>query len=420
MSDDRKPSPLPNKVSAIDIERSNSQTSDSKLVLGKSDSCEEKKTSCTSVAVKLVVSTLCGIIFGIMLEKARVFEPKAIRTQMVFETFIMLKMFLSAVASGQICLSILSLLPWTKSKFTKAFDAYTESFDEKGVLTSAIGAFALGSGMTLSGACPGMVLVQVGTWVPNAIFTLIGVLIGALTYGLVAPFIIRVTKPKAPYEKKNASTTFKVPFIALALPMAVFLSLTVFIIEWFWPWTKDLETLERTNPEGVNVVTALSWPPYASGIFVGVLQIPLVLFVGDTVGGSSAYVTLVSQWVITKKLQELFPYLAKKRTGVDNWWQVFYIGGAIFGAVVSALASSSLTKCQGAQVHVALFGGIILLWGARFASGCTSGHGISGMGMLAWLSFIAVPFMFGGGIVTAFAMRATGALDTYVNTTGAV
>ncbi|KAJ8311651.1 hypothetical protein KUTeg_011006 [Tegillarca granosa] len=331
MSDDRKPSPLPNKVSAIDIERSNSQTSDSKLVLGKSDSCEEKKTSCTSVAVKLVVSTLCGIIFGIMLEKARVFEPKAIRTQMVFETFIMLKMFLSAVASGQICLSILSLLPWTKSKFTEAFDAYTESFDEKGVLTSAIGAFALGSGMTLSGACPGMVLVQVGTWVPNAIFTLIGVLIGALTYGLVAPFIIRVTKPKAPYEKKNASTTFKVPFIALALPMAVFLSLT------------------RTNPEGVNVVTALSWPPYASGIFVGVLQIPLVLFVGDTVGGSSAYVTLVSQWVITKKLQELFPYLAKKRTGVENWWQVFYIGGAIFGAVVSALASSSLTKCQGAQ-----------------------------------------------------------------------
>lgn len=40
--------------------------------------------------------------------------------------------------------------------------------------------------------------------------------------------------------------------------------------------------------------------------------------------------------------------------------------------------------------------------------------------MLAWLSFIAVPFMFGGGIVTAFSMRATGALDTYVNITGAV
>lgn len=47
-----------------------------------------------------------------------------------------------------------------------------------------------------------------------------------------------------------------------------------------------------------------------------------MLFVGDTVGGSSAYVTIVSQWVITRKLQDLFPYLASKRTGVDNWWQV--------------------------------------------------------------------------------------------------
>ena len=40
------------------------------------------------------------------------------------------------------------------------------------------------------------------------------------------------------------------------------------------------------------------------------------------------------------------------------------------------------------------------------------------MGLLAWLSFIAVPFMFAGGIVTAFAMQATGALDDYVSSTG--
>ena len=48
---------------------------------------------------------------------------------------------------------------------------------------------------------------------------------------------------------------------------------------------------------------------------------------------------------------------------------------------------------------------------------CYSGHGLSGMGLLAWLSFIAVPFMFMGGIATGFAMKATGALDHYVELT---
>uniref|UniRef100_K1PUK1 Uncharacterized protein n=1 Tax=Magallana gigas TaxID=29159 RepID=K1PUK1_MAGGI len=49
-----------------------------------------------------------------------------------------------------------------------------------------------------------------------------------------------------------------------------------------------------------------------------------------------------------------------------------------------------------------------------------SGHGLSGMGLLTWLSFIAVPAMFAGGIVTAFSMQATGALDTYVTAMGDV
>lgn len=51
---------------------------------------------------------------------------------------------------------------------------------------------------------------------------------------------------------------------------------------------------------------------------------------------------------------------------------------------------------------------------------CYSGHGLSGMGLLTWLSFIAVPAMFAGGIVTAFSMQATGALDTYVTAMGDV
>ena len=44
--------------------------------------------------------------------------------------------------------------------------------------------------------------------------------------------------------------------------------------------------------------------------------------------------------------------------------------------------------------------------GSRVASGCTSGHGLSGMALMSTLSVFAVPFMFAGGIVTAFVYQA--------------
>ena len=53
------------------------------------------------------------------------------------------------------------------------------------------------------------------------------------------------------------------------------------------------------------------------------------------------------------------------------------------------------------RLVAAFIGGIIILYGARLADGCTSGHGISGSLQLAvsgWLFFIV---MFASGILTA-------------------
>lgn len=53
---------------------------------------------------------------------------------------------------GQLCLITLSLIPWTKEKFENSLKAYYCGFEKKSIITSAIGAFVLGSGMTLCGA----------------------------------------------------------------------------------------------------------------------------------------------------------------------------------------------------------------------------------------------------------------------------
>ena len=36
---------------------------------------------------------------------------------------------------------------------------------------------------------------------------------------------------------------FKLPYIALGLPMALALAVVVFLLEYFWDYTKDLTTL---------------------------------------------------------------------------------------------------------------------------------------------------------------------------------
>jgi uncharacterized membrane protein YedE/YeeE len=62
-------------------------------------------------------------------------------------------------------------------------------------------------------------------------------------------------------------------------------------------------------------------------------------------------------------------------------------------------------RSLGARVPVAFAAGFIMLFGARIAGGCTSGHGISGMAQLSVGSTLAVAAMFAGGILTATLMK---------------
>ncbi|KAK6999777.1 UPF0394 inner membrane protein YeeE, partial [Biomphalaria glabrata] len=95
----------------------------------------------------------------------------------------------------------------------------------------------------------------------------------------------------------------------------------------------------------------------------------------------------------------------KYMRGLGNWWQVFYVSGAILGARLSASASDTIGTVEGIGQWYSFFGGLVMLYGSRLAGGCTSGHGLSGMGLLALISFVAVPSMFAGGISTAFLMK---------------
>ncbi|MEJ7612578.1 MAG: YeeE/YedE thiosulfate transporter family protein, partial [Candidatus Fervidibacter sacchari] len=59
---------------------------------------------------------------------------------------------------------------------------------------------------------------------------------------------------------------------------------------------------------------------------------------------------------------------------------------------------------RGKRYLVAFVGGFIMLFGARLAGGCTSGHMISGISQLALSSFIFAVTIFLTGMLTAKAL----------------
>jgi uncharacterized protein len=108
------------------------------------------------------------------------------------------------------------------------------------------------------------------------------------------------------------------------------------------------------------------------------------------------------------------PYLVKMGTVVTP--ETMLVLGLLIGGFLAArLGRSRATPVE--LVHAgetttarryrdAFIGGFLILFGARLAGGCTSGHIISGMTQLAVSSTIFAAAVFGGGMGTARLLRA--------------
>ena len=71
---------------------------------------------------------------------------------------------------------------------------------------------------------------------------------------------------------------------------------------------------------------------------------------------------------------------------------------------VPALWRARFGASPGKRYAAAFLGGAVLMFGARLAGGCTSGHGISGSLQLALSGWVFFASLFASGLVTAFAV----------------
>jgi uncharacterized membrane protein YedE/YeeE len=156
------------------------------------------------------------------------------------------------------------------------------------------------------------------------------------------------------------------------------------------------------------------WSPYVVGVGIGVLNCIAFLLSDRYIGCSTAFTRtsgMVERLFRGSKVEEK-PYYKKFAPAIEwEWMLVVGVGlGAFFSAMISgqfhlSWVPSLWAKAFGNNFLVrfsgALIGGILMGIGARWAGGCTSGHGISGTMQLAVSSWLAALCFFVSGVTTA-------------------
>lgn len=181
----------------------------------------------SSVALAVLTGLLMGIVFGFALEKSRVFEPGIIVGQMQLRNFIMLKVFLTAVATGALVLAVLNGFGFVKLQPKAALYA-----------ADIIGGLVLGAGIALAGACPGTTLAQIGVGYRDALFTLVGGLLGAVAFSYAQPWLDKTLIGTGP--KLIFTNLLNIPYWQGAIGLSATITFALILMERARRWPNDL------------------------------------------------------------------------------------------------------------------------------------------------------------------------------------
>ena len=162
----------------------------------------------------------------------------------------------------------------------------------------------------------------------------------------------------------------------------------------------------------------LSWK--MAGLLLGLLLIAATALV-KPLGVSTQYVVTdaivlhSAAPAVAESNEYLSKYGEKQDWGIGYGWMLVF--GMFLGGGISAFITKRIRQrkdpslppmwkeefgdAKSKRLRQAFIGGLLLLFGARMAGGCTSGHMISGISQLTIGSFIFGVSIFASGIFTA-------------------
>ena len=158
--------------------------------------------------------------------------------------------------------------------------------------------------------------------------------------------------------------------------------------------------------------------PYLAGSLLGLVLLLAMFLSGRGLGASGGlkYCVVSLAGAIDKKHVTESPYYGKYfedgKKPLVNWlsFEVLGIvaGGFISGAVSGRLRfriekSPSISNRR--RLILAFIGGLLFVYGAQLARGCTSGAALSGMAVLSVAGFVTMIAIFGSAYIFAYFFR---------------
>ncbi len=326
----------------------------------------------------IITILILGFLFGAILQYAALNRYNTISGMATLGDLTVAKAIAVAIGVGAILLNI-------------AIGFGIASYHVKPLILGGIiiGGILFGAGMAVLGYCPGTMAVSLGEGSLDALLGIIGGLFGGVVYTLVLPVITKILGPDLGSLSINSIAGsgglfyFLVMFIGL-----IFISIA------FW-----LQKIDKTK----------NYRWLVAGMALAVLNVFVFSKYGSNrpIGASTSYPYLGD--LLTGITQtDYFPKIEK-----PGRWELIFLSGAFLAGLIFSMAKRTFRlqlihenwkKYKGnsklKRSIWALVGGFILIFGARMAGGCTSGHVISGGMQLAISSLLFGVVVFGSLLIT--------------------
>ena len=321
----------------------------------------------------MLLAIVFGFAFGLLLAIARVNRNSVIAGMATLEDFRVAKTMAAAIGVGAVLLAFLVV--------TGAASYHVKPLILGGVV---YGGLLFGTGMAILGYCPGTLPISLGQGALDAGVGILGGLLGGLTFTAAKPALVPILgKDLGPQSLYLRMEPFPIAYLLVCSVFGIVLVGLAFLMH------------RREKAHGYLWLYA--------GAGLGLLNAIMILpaTVGRLIGASTSFPFLADRLVGFTE-SDYYQQIAEPGN-----WEMWFLFGAFLAGLAYALArkefrwqfvSSHWQKYKGKNLGKralwAFIGGFILLFGARMAGGCTSGHILSGMMQLASSAFVFAVLVF--------------------------
>lgn len=158
--------------------------------------------------------------------------------------------------------------------------------------------------------------------------------------------------------------------------------------------------------------------PYLAGVILGLVLLSAMVFSGRGLGASGGikYCAVSIAGAVDQEHVSESSYYSKYfkdgKNPLKNWLTLEILGMIIGGFISGALSGRLKLKVEHSpkisarrRLILAFVGGMLFVFGAQLARGCTSGAALSGMAVLSTAGFVCMIAIFGSGYLFAWFFR---------------